>query len=76
MREVLTLSLPQSATKMIKKRVEERGFSTVSGYIQYLLDTDDELISAENLLKMSKKAERDYKKGKTYKLKSIADLMK
>lgn len=76
MREILTLSLPQSATKMIKKRVEERGFSTVSGYIQYLLDADDELISAEELLKMSKRAERDYKKGKTYKLKSLSDLMK
>lgn len=76
MREILTLSLPQATTKIIKKRVEERGFSTVSGYIQYLLDTDDELISAEDLLKMSKKAERDYKKGKTYKLKSLSDLMK
>lgn len=76
MREVLTLSLPQSATKMIKKRVEERGFSTVSGYIQYLLDADDELISAEELLKMVKKAERDYKKGKTYKLRSVSDLMR
>jgi len=76
MREVLTLSLPQSTTKIIKKRVEERGFSTVSGYIQYLLDSDDELISAKELLKMSKKAERDYRQGKTYKLKSAMDLMK
>ena len=76
MREVLTLSLPKEATKMIKKRVEERGFSTVSGYIQFLLDADDELISAEDLLKMSKRAERDYKKGKTYKLKSAFDLIK
>jgi len=75
MREILTLSLPKSTTKMIKKRVEERGFSTVSGYIQYLLETDDELISAEELLKMVKKAEKDYKKGKVYKLKSLADLM-
>ncbi|MDD4900942.1 MAG: hypothetical protein PHS62_02395 [Patescibacteria group bacterium] len=76
MREILTLSLPQSATKIIKKRVEKRGFSTVSGYIQYLLDADDELISAEELLKMTKKAERDYKKGKVYKLKSVSDLMR
>jgi len=76
MREVLTLSLPQKTTKIIKKRVEERGFSTVSGYIQYLLETDDELISVEELLKMAKRAESDYKKGRTKKLKSALDLMK
>lgn len=43
--------------------------------MQYLLDADDELISAEELLKIIKKARRDYKEGKVYKLKSLADLM-
>jgi Arc/MetJ-type ribon-helix-helix transcriptional regulator len=76
MREILTLSLPGEVIKIIKKRVIDRGFSSVSGYIKYLLDTDDDVISADKLLKMAKEAERDYKKGKVYKLESIADLMK
>ena len=43
--------------------------------MQNLLDSDEKLISAEELLKDKKQAERDYKKGKVYKLKSLADLM-
>ena len=43
--------------------------------MRHLLDADDELISAEELLKIIKRAERDYKEGKVHKLKSLADLM-
>lgn len=43
--------------------------------MQHLLDADEELISAEELLKDIKQTERDYKEGKVYKLKSLADLM-
>ncbi|MDO8668584.1 MAG: hypothetical protein Q7K35_05905 [bacterium] len=43
--------------------------------MRHLSNKDDELISAEDLSKMSKRAERDYKTGKVYKLKSLADLM-
>jgi len=75
MREILTLSLPKSTTKMIKKRVEERGFSTTSGYIKYLIAMDSELISEQDLVRDIAKARQDYKKGKVYKLKSLADLM-
>ena len=32
-----------------------------------LSEANDELISAEDLLKMIKRAERDYKEGKVYK---------
>lgn len=75
MRAILTLSLPREAIKMIKKRVAERGFSTVSGYIKYLLAMDDEIISEKELFRDIAKARRDYKNGKIYKLKSLADLM-
>ena len=75
MREVLTLSLPKQAIRIIKKTVKQRGFPTASSYIKYLLAMDSELISEEDLAKDIAKSRQDYRKGKVYKLKSLADLI-
>ena len=75
MREVLTLSLPKQAVKIIKKTVKERGFPTASSYIKYLIAMDSELISEQELANDIARSRQDYKKGKVYKLKSLADLI-
>ncbi len=75
MREVLTLSLPPKTTQQIKKKAKNKGFGSVSGYIKYLIKMDDDVISADELLEMSKQAKEDYKNGKTIKAKSLMDLL-
>lgn len=54
---------------------KKRGFVSVSGYVQNLIEMDKDLISEETLLKSIKQAEREYKTGRTIKAKSIADLV-
>lgn len=76
MRQVLSLSLPTQTTKQIKKKAKQQGFSSVSGYIKYLFETDNDVISTEQLLKDVKEAERDYNTGKCIKAKSITEAMK
>ena len=75
MREILTLSLPPKTTQLIKKKAKNKGFSSVSGYIKYLIKMDDDVISADELLEMAKDARRDCKRGKLKKVNSLADLL-
>jgi len=75
MRSVLSVSLPEDKKKEIEERAKKANKST-SAYIIYVVDLEKQLISEDDLVKMSKKAEKDYKEGKTKKLKSLADLMK
>jgi len=77
MREILTLSLPAKTKEMIKKRVAKRGFTSISQYVKFLFDqdSDDSMISEEELLKAVKEAEEEYRQGKTIKAKSMADLL-
>ena len=75
MRQVLSISLPNQTTQLIKKRAKKRGFASVSGYIKYLFSLDEDLISEKELLAAVKQARREYKQGKTIKAKSMADLL-
>jgi hypothetical protein len=75
MRQVINLSLPAEDTKAVKALAQERGFDSVSGYIQYLIEQDKDLISAEELLQLTQEANRDYKNGKAITVKSMADLL-
>lgn len=74
MRETLTLSLPEKATKVLKQRVKERGFTSTSGYIQFLIEADADVISEKELLKDVANARRAYASGRTHKLTSLRDL--
>ena len=76
MRQVLSISLPGSMIKNIKKKVKNEGFNSVSEYFKYLfrMDTED-VISEKEILIAAKQAEEDYKKGKLKKLNSLSDLI-
>ena len=77
MRQVLSISLPQSEVKTIKRKTKERGFKTVSDYIKFLVkeDNDDDWISDEELMEDIRIAEKEYKEGKLIKANSLADLL-
>jgi Arc/MetJ-type ribon-helix-helix transcriptional regulator len=74
MRKVLSISITDTLEKEIKQRTKQRGFNSVSDYIKSLLVVDEDLISEEELLEISKRAREDYKNGKLIKAKSLADL--
>jgi len=75
MRSVLSISLPEETKKEIQRRAKKAN-KTTSEYIIQIIQLEKSLISEDELLKMSKDAEKDYKAGKTKKLKSLSDLMK
>ncbi|MBU4421959.1 hypothetical protein KKB41_03315 [Patescibacteria group bacterium] len=76
MRQVLSLSLPQSATKEIKILSKKRGFDSVSAYVKYLITLDKDLISEKELLEDIELGQKEYKQGKTVTAKSMAELLK
>jgi len=76
MRQVLSLSLPQHTTKEIKKNAKQKGFVSVSSYIKYLFEADNDVITEEQLLKDVQEAERDYKAGRAIKAGSITEALK
>ena len=76
MRQVLSMSLPLQTAQVIKKLAKKRGFDSVSAYIKYLVREDeDDLISADELLKIVEEGDREYERGETIKADSIADLL-
>ena len=75
MRQVLSLSLPTTKVREVKSRAKHRGFASVSSYVQYLLKTDEDLISEAELLRDVAASDREYAQGKSIKAKSIADLL-
>ena len=76
MRQVLSLSLPQSATKEIKILSKKRGFDSVSAYVKYLITLDKDLISDDELLEDIKLGQKEYRQGKTIIVKSMVELLK
>ena len=76
MRQVLSLSLPQGATKEIKSLSKKRGFDSVSAYVKYLITLDKDLISEAELLEDIRLGQKEYKQGKTVVAKSMAELLK
>jgi Arc/MetJ-type ribon-helix-helix transcriptional regulator len=75
MREILSLSLPAEMAKEIKITAKKRGFASVSEYLKKLVQMDKDMITADQLLVMAEKAEKDYKAGRTIKAASMADLL-
>lgn len=74
MRSVLSISLPPEKKKEIEERAKKAD-KTVSAYLIQAVELEKSLISEDELVKMSKKAEKDYLTGKTKNLTSLADLM-
>jgi len=75
MRQVLSLSLPPKVMLEVKSLSKKRGFVSVSGYVQNLIEMDKDLISEETLLRSLKRAQKEYRQGKVVKAKSLADLV-
>ncbi len=75
MRTVLSLSLPARTSQQIKRRAKQRGYKSVSAYIQNLVADDEHLITEKELIKSMKLAEKEYKAGKTIIVKSLAELL-
>ena len=67
--------MPAKTAELTKKRAIKRGFPSISSYVRFLIEEDEDLISQDELLELSKKASRDYKNGKLKKLKSLRDLI-
>ena len=75
MREILSLSFPPSDIRKVKTLTKKRGYDSVIAYVNHLLREDADLISETELLKTVQESRREYKKGKSIKAKSIADLL-
>ncbi|NIA01889.1 MAG: hypothetical protein GWP15_00740 [Nitrospirae bacterium] len=75
MRSVLSISLPAEKKKEIEERAR-KAKKTTSSYIIHMVELEKSLISEDELVKMAKKAEKDYKAGKTKKLASLSKLKK
>ncbi len=75
MRTILNLSLPPETAQEIKTRAKKRGFPNTSSYIRYLVDSDENLITEKELLRIYKQAKKDEKDGKLIKASSLADLL-
>jgi Arc/MetJ-type ribon-helix-helix transcriptional regulator len=75
MRQVLSLSLPPQTTKEIKQVAKQKGFPSVSAYVQYLFNTDQDVISKEELLEDIRIAEEEYKNGKCIIANSIREAL-
>lgn len=76
MRQVLSLSFQPQFIFTIKEKAQKRGFSSISAYIKNLvLEDDDDLISPEELLEISKRADEAYKKGECIQADSIDEAL-
>ncbi len=75
MRSILSISLPKEKKLEIEARARKSNQST-SAYIVRIVELEKSLISEAEVIEASKKAENDYKNGKTKKLKSLKNLMK
>ena len=75
MRQILNLSIPQNMVSIVKDRAKKHGFESVSEYIRFLLNLDTDLISPQELLAISKRADREYRTGKIKKINSLAELL-
>jgi len=73
MRSILSVSLSEEKKREIEARAK-KAKQTVSGYIIRIVELEKKLISENELIKMAKKAEKDYRTGKSKRLKSLADL--
>jgi Arc/MetJ-type ribon-helix-helix transcriptional regulator len=75
MRKILNISLPERISQEVSKKAKKRGFASTSEYIRFLLEQDDDLISADELLQMAKEAEAEYLSGKLENHSSLKEIM-
>ncbi|MSU75565.1 MAG: hypothetical protein EXS55_03570 [Candidatus Magasanikbacteria bacterium] len=75
MRAIVSLSLPATAVRKVKQLAKQRGYSSVSSYVQHLFKADQDLISETELLAATRRARKEYRAGGSIKAPSLADLL-
>lgn len=75
MRAIITISLPQQSSQLLKKRIKRRNFKGVSEYFRFLLDLDDDLITQDQVREYARQADRDYNKGILKRRSSLRELL-
>jgi Arc/MetJ-type ribon-helix-helix transcriptional regulator len=74
MRKIVSVSMPEDLEKNSKIDAKKRGFDSMSSYINHLLLAAREAIFEDELIKRSKRAKKDHKRGGLIKAKSLAEL--
>ncbi|MEK7102070.1 MAG: hypothetical protein AAB912_00375 [Patescibacteria group bacterium] len=75
MRNIISLSLPASATRFVEYQTKKRGFPSKSAYLRYLIDLEQDTITEGDVARYVEEALREHRAGKTKKLRSLRDLM-
>ncbi|NCS99992.1 hypothetical protein CO116_01605 [Candidatus Falkowbacteria bacterium CG_4_9_14_3_um_filter_38_19] len=76
MRQIISISLPEDIIKKLKNRIKHSGFASISEYFKYLFEADNNnTISDKELMAAIIESRKEYKKGKTIKADSLADLL-
>lgn len=75
MRQIVSLSLPAQTARKIKILSKQRGYKSVSHYVQNLVQADEDLITEKELLAAVRVAKSDYQKGNLVSARSMSDLL-
>jgi len=76
MRQVISISLPENIVKKLKNHIKQSNFASISEYFKYLFEADNNnTISDKELMAAIMESREEYKKGKTIKADSLADLL-
>lgn len=74
MRAILNVSLPPAKKKAIEKRAKQAN-KTVSAYILYAVELEEQMITEDELVVMAEEAQKRYDAGKTKSFKSLEELI-
>lgn len=75
MEKIFNIPFPKKVGEEIEKKAKKRGFASTSDYIRFLAEQDDESISTDEILQMTKRAEVEYHSGKIKKYNSLGELL-
>ena len=73
MRSILSISMPEAKKKEVEKRAAKLGM-TVSKYVLHCFELEKDVISEDELVRMLKNAEKEYKEGATKEFKTLSGL--
>ncbi len=74
MRAILNVSLPPEKKKAIEERAKQAN-KTVSAYILYAVELEEQMITEDELVVMAEEAQQAYDEGRAIELNSLEDLL-
>lgn len=75
MRETVSISLGKVTRTDLQARAKKRGFQSLSTYVNYLIQTDEDVISEEETLNIIHRSQKEYRDGDVVYAASMADLL-